>query len=135
MEAPSPLQDAMEVEAIGRVARGGPSAHSGEVQGLPPVAVDGGADGEIDGGSALSAMRRSGGDSVGDVFADPLKALVRCLCGVVIGRWKQASSNGRAPKKAWVLHAMEGVLALVRALQVSGVTRRETRRGGRGRRK
>lgn len=111
----------MEVEAIGREGRGGPGAPSSEAEGLvPPVAGDGG----LDGRNASGATRTDCGSSVVDAFADPLKALVRCLCGVVIGRWRQASSTGRAPKKAWVLHAMEGVLALVRALQVSDLTRR-----------
>lgn len=143
MEAPIPSQDAMDVEIVGRDARGGSTFPSDEVQGLPPIAGGGG----VDGGSASAAVGRgcggvgggSGSSAVGmggvgsvedDAFADPLKALVRCLCGVVIGRWRQASSAGRVPKKAWVLHAMEGVLALVRALQVSDLTRREMRRRG-----
>lgn len=56
----------------------------------------------------------------GDAFAaDALRDLVRCLCGVVVGRWKQASSvTGKAPKKVWVLHAMEAVHALIRTLEV-----------------
>lgn len=58
--------------------------------------------------------------TTGDACAtDPLRDLVRCLCGVVVGRWKQASSvTGKAPKKVWVLHAMEAVHALVRTLEV-----------------
>lgn len=124
VEVSTSLQDAMEVEAIGRDGRDGPCAPC-VVERAPPVAGDG----EVNDGSASGAMRKGCGSSVVDAFADPLKALVRCLCGVVIGRWRQASSNGRAPKKAWVLHAKEGVLALIRALQVSDLTRRKTRRG------
>ena len=122
MEAPT-SQDAMEVEAIGRDGRGDLSAPSGVVEGVPPVAGDGG----VNDDSVSGAVRKGCGSSVVDAFADPLKAHVRCLCGVVIGRWRQASSTGRAPKKAWVLHAMEGVLALVRALQVSNLIEK---RGG-----
>lgn len=44
-----------------------------------------------------------------------VRGLVRCLCGVVVGRWKQTA---KARKKAWVLHAMEAVHALVRTLEV-----------------
>ena len=131
MEAPRSAQDAMEVEAIGRDDRGGPSAPSDEIQGLPSVTVSVTVNGGVDVGSASSG--RGGVSSASDAFADPLKALVRCLCGVVTGRWRQASSTGRAPKKAWVLHAMEGVLALIRALQVSDLTGVVTRRGGKGR--
>lgn len=54
-----------------------------------------------------------------DVFDDPLRALVRCLCGVVVRRWKEASSAGKSPKKVWVSHVMEAVLALTRAIEVS----------------
>lgn len=56
-----------------------------------------------------------------DAFAaDASRGLVRCLCGVVMGRWKQASSTtAKVPKKVWVLHAMEAVHALVRTLEVS----------------
>ncbi|CAM9213321.1 unnamed protein product, partial [Ectocarpus sp. 13 AM-2016] len=43
-----------------------------------------------------------------------VRGLVRCLCGVVVGRWKQTV---KARKKAWVLHAMEAVHALVRTLE------------------
>ncbi|CAM9884029.1 unnamed protein product, partial [Ectocarpus sp. 12 AP-2014] len=43
-----------------------------------------------------------------------VRGLVRCLCGVVVGRWKQTA---KARKKAWVLHAMEAVHALVRTLE------------------
>ncbi|CAM9141767.1 unnamed protein product [Scytosiphon promiscuus] len=54
-----------------------------------------------------------------DAFAvDALRDLVRCLCGVVVGRWKQASTTtAKAPKKVWVVHAMEAVHALVRTLE------------------
>ncbi|CAN0470882.1 unnamed protein product, partial [Ectocarpus sp. 12 AP-2014] len=43
-----------------------------------------------------------------------VRGLVRCLCGVVVGRWKQTV---KARKKVWVLHAMEAVHALVRTLE------------------
>lgn len=55
---------------------------------------------------------------VRDTFADPLRALVRCLCGAVIDRWKQASSVEKTPKKSWVLHGKEAVHALTRTLEV-----------------
>lgn len=88
-------------------------------------------DGHDGGGSSGNASRNSdrsgvpGNDKeetqqalVRHAFDDPLWALVRCLCGVLMGRWKQASSKGGAPKKAWVLHAMEAVRALTRTLEV-----------------
>lgn len=76
-----------------------------------------------DGGGGAVENADSGGrrrSTAGDAFAaDPLRDLVRCLCGVVVGRWKQLSSvAGKAPKKVWVLHAMEAVHALVRTLEV-----------------
>lgn len=76
-----------------------------------------------DGGVVAAESASSGGrrrSITGDEFAgDALRDLVRCLCGVIVGRWKQASSvTGRAPKKVWVLHAMEAAHALVRTLEV-----------------
>lgn len=72
-------------------------------------------------------LRDSGGGktSVSNCDAstvDALRDLVRCLCGVVVGRWKQASTTtAKAPKKVWVVHAMEAVHALVRTLEVGWV--------------
>lgn len=85
---------------VQRPSRGGDAAESGS-----------GESGDSDGRASSTAS---------DAFAtDPLRSLVRCLCGVVVGRWKQAASiTAKAPKKIWVLHAVEAVHALVRTLEV-----------------
>lgn len=67
---------------------------------------------------------RSSVSSCDGFTVDALRDLVRCLCGVVVGRWKQAfTSTAKAPKKVWVVHAMEAVHALVRTLEVGGTPR------------
>lgn len=56
-----------------------------------------------------------------DPFDDPANALVRCLCGIVTGRWKQAASalkGGSTPKKAWDLHAVEAIHFLTGMVKV-----------------
>lgn len=87
----------------------------------------------LGGGSSSKDIYVSGGGSgktTNDPFADPLRDLFRCLCGVVVGRWKQASLAERARKKAWTLHAVEAVNALIRTLEVGRLimTRIELRR-------
>lgn len=69
-----------------------------------------------------TAKKRPEGLQSRDVFDNPLRALVRCLCGVVVRRWKEASSARKPPKKVWVSHVMEAVLALTRAIEVSTLT-------------
>ena len=79
----------------------------------------GGSDGGGGGGGGDSSARATSSTASDAFAADPLRGLVRCLCGVVVGRWKQAASTtAKAPKKVWVLHAMEAVHALVRTLEV-----------------
>lgn len=86
--------------------------------------VAGGAGGAgVDGeGGAASGVGGGGHADEDACAADPFRALVRCLCGVVTARWKQAGeADGRALKKGVVLHAMEAVYALTRALEVRRV--------------
>lgn len=79
-----------------------------------------GSDGVGGAGVDCEGVAGSGGSPGGEASAaDPFRALVRCLCGVVAGRWKQvADADGRALKKGLVPHAMEAVHALTRALEV-----------------
>lgn len=106
--------DVVDDAEAGAASSGEPEARRSPGEG--GGAVESGCIGGVNGsgsGRRSSAVR----DGFGD---DALRDLVRCLCGVVVGRWNQsASTTAKAPKKVWVLHAMEAVHALVRTLEVS----------------
>ena len=101
-----PAPDAMEVE-------GGAFLH----RALGDVRARTLGDSESGGGNNESTTTIARLQS-GDTFDDSLRVLVRCLCGVVVGRWKEASSIGKSPKKAWVSYVMEAVHALTLAIEV-----------------
>lgn len=112
-------ENAMDVDAD---AAGAGANSSGEAEAQRPSRGGDDTAETNSGGRATSFTER------GAFATDPLRGLVRCLCGVVVGRWKQAASTtAKAPKKVWVLHAMEAVHALVRTLEVGQFVSRRRR--------